>query len=75
MHILYPLHLNLSFSPLLSRDFKGTADIVYTCKWFSPLDKVHLVEPDLFSDIWDLLVHNGNGLVLVNPHLLLPVLV
>jgi len=31
----------------------------YSCKWFSPLDKVEVVDADYHVDIWDYIVAGG----------------
>ena len=41
------------------RDFKANDGATYTCKWFSPLDKLQVVEPDYHTDIWDHIVSGG----------------
>ena len=35
----------------------------YSCKWFSPLDKVEVVDADYYNDIWDSIVAGGELLV------------
>ena len=38
-------------------------DARYKCKWFSPLDKLVVMEPDYQNDIWDQLVVGGTIVV------------
>jgi len=56
-------------SPLVSlstscRDFQVCEGDSYTCKWFSPLDKVEVVDADYHVDIWDYIVAGGELLAM-----------
>ena len=35
------------------RDFQSISNFFYTCKWFSPLSELDIVQPDFLNDIWD----------------------
>ena len=41
------------------RDFQVCEGDSYSCKWFSPLSKVEVVETDYHHDIWDYIVARG----------------
>ena len=41
------------------RDFQVCEGDSYSCKWFSPLSKVEVVETDYHNDIWDYIVARG----------------
>ena len=52
----------MCLSPALTcREFKGTVDTSYICKWFAPLSKIQIEEPDYNSDVWDKALVGGSG--------------
>ena len=44
---------------LFTWDFQVCEGDSYLCKWFSPLNKLEVVETDYHHDIWDYIVAGG----------------
>lgn len=44
---------------VLYSDIGPYEDVQYKCKWFSPLDKLTVLEPDYNNDIWDDILREG----------------
>ena len=62
------LETNLTYESRISLDpsseFQGTVDTTYTCKWFAPLNEVHIEEPDYHAfDVWDKALQQGRQIV------------
>ena len=45
--------------PSANSDFQVCEGDNYSCKWFSPLSKLEVVETDYHHDIWDYIVARG----------------
>ena len=63
IHYIYPhthsIMIYMYMHTHAHSDFGLYDDVHYKCKWFSPLDKLSVVEPDYSNDIWDYVVKQG----------------
>jgi len=69
LHFMVGKPLGVVPSPLVSlstscRDFQVCEGDSYSSKWFSPLDKVEVVDADYHADIWDYIVAGGELLAM-----------